>query len=226
MQQCSRCGESLGFEGRDETLLCQPCRAVPPAFVQARAFGVYTDEMRALIHLMKYGNMPALAESLAPFVADAALALPNAPSEMTVVAVPLFRGKRSFNQSQRMADRAIRILHKRQPQWTLHRAHHLLKRTRKTESQFELTPRQRRINLRGAFAVTDKAQVAGKHILLIDDIYTTGATARECSRVLMLAGAASVCVVTLARAQKLIATTWRPPQPHNSSHPPSRSHLI
>ncbi|MBS1815410.1 MAG: ComF family protein [Acidobacteria bacterium] len=222
MVQCVRCGESLGFEGRDEDQTCTPCRAVPPDFEEARAFGIYTAEMRALIHLMKYENMPAMAEALAPMLAEAALDLRNAPAEMTVIAVPLFRRKRPFNQSERIADHAIRMLAKRKPEWTLHRAHLLLKRTRNTTSQFGLSPRQRRLNLRGAFEVRQPGQINGKHILLVDDIYTTGATARECSRVLMRAGAASVRVVTLARAQKLTATLWQPPQ---HLHPPSRSYL-
>ena len=78
----------------------------------------------------------------------------------------------------------------------------LLVRVRPTESQAGLTPRQRRLNMRRAFAVADPARVAGRNILLIDDILTTGATARAASRALVDAGAASVWVVTLARAQR------------------------
>jgi hypoxanthine-guanine phosphoribosyltransferase len=75
-------------------------------------------------------------------------------------------------------------------------------RLRSTESQAGLTPRQRRNNVRGAFKVSDPSAIAGKHILLVDDILTTGATARAAAQSLMKAGAASVYVATLARARR------------------------
>ena len=82
----------------------------------------------------------------------------------------------------------------------LHVASKTLMRLRATESQAGLTFRQRRLNVRGAFTVSDAAIVAGKHVLLIDDILTTGATARAAAQALLLAGAESVWVATLARA--------------------------
>jgi pyrimidine operon attenuation protein/uracil phosphoribosyltransferase len=75
-------------------------------------------------------------------------------------------------------------------------------RLRPTESQAGLTPRQRRLNVRGAFSVSTPATVAAKHILLVDDIFTTGATARAASQALLRAGAATVWVATLARARR------------------------
>ena len=76
-------------------------------------------------------------------------------------------------------------------------------RLRATESQASLTPHARRINVRGAFSVTDPSAVKDRHILLIDDILTTGATARAAARSLMQAGAESVWVATLARAHRI-----------------------
>jgi predicted phosphoribosyltransferase len=76
-------------------------------------------------------------------------------------------------------------------------------RLRATESQAGLTPRRRRINVRGAFSVSDPASVTLKHVLVIDDILTTGATARAAAQTLLKAGAASVWVATLARARRL-----------------------
>jgi hypoxanthine phosphoribosyltransferase len=75
-------------------------------------------------------------------------------------------------------------------------------RLRATGSQAGLTPRQRRINVRGAFSVSDPSKVTAQHILLVDDILTTGATARAAAQTLLKAGAASVWVATLARAQR------------------------
>jgi adenine/guanine phosphoribosyltransferase-like PRPP-binding protein len=75
-------------------------------------------------------------------------------------------------------------------------------RQRATENQASLTPRQRRQNVRGAFVVVDPKAVSRKHILLIDDIFTTGATARSVTQVLLRSGATTVWVATLARARR------------------------
>jgi glutamine phosphoribosylpyrophosphate amidotransferase len=79
----------------------------------------------------------------------------------------------------------------------------LLLRTRDTSSQIGLTSHQRRVNLRGAFAVARSAEVTGREVLLVDDVYATGATATECARVLRRAGASQVWVATVARTVKL-----------------------
>ena len=78
-------------------------------------------------------------------------------------------------------------------------------RLRATDTQAGLTPRQRRLNVRGAFSVSDPSLVTAQHILLVDDILTTGATARAAAQTLLKAGAASVWVATLARAQRAVA---------------------
>jgi predicted amidophosphoribosyltransferase len=77
-------------------------------------------------------------------------------------------------------------------------------RLRATDSQAGLTPRQRRRNVRGAFKVSDPSSVLRKNILLIDDILTTGATARAATQSLLRAGAATVHVATLARARRIL----------------------
>jgi ComF family protein len=138
-------------------------------------------------------------------LADAILQLaPEAPPEMIVVPVPLHRMKhaeRGFNQARVVAAEALSVLRRQAPDWHLTLAPSTLIRLRATESQAGLT--QRRLNMRGAFRVSEPMLVGGRHILLVADILTTGATARAASRALLEAGAESVYVATLARAHRI-----------------------
>ncbi len=130
---------------------------------------------------------------------------------MAVVAVPLFPAKewqRGYNQAVLIADAALTELKKSRPEWKLTAAHGAIRRVKDTQSQFELTPKGRRRNLQGAFAIADGSALAGREVLLVDDIYTTGATARACSRVLRQAGASKVWVATVSRAQPEMVAAW------------------
>jgi ComF family protein len=179
----------------------------PPPFVRAVAYGPYEGRMKAAIHALKYDRLHAAARGLGGMLTRAIAQLADeAPSEMLVVPVPLHRTKyaeRGFNQARSLAFHALAALRKTHAEWRLTLASSTLMRQRATESQFGLTPRQRRLNVRGAFEVSDPAAVTLKHVLLIDDILTTGATARAAAKTLMEAGAASVWVATLARANRL-----------------------
>jgi ComF family protein len=213
---CRQCGEALDMESVSmapaEGLLCHVCRVVPPMFERAVAYAVYEDKLREMIHLLKYERMRPVARVLGGMLAESILTLrAEAAGELMVVAVPLFPSKqrqRGYNQSELLADAAIAELQRSDPEWRLRRVAGVLTRRRDTASQFELTPRGRRRNLEGAFAVKDGRLPLGCEVLLVDDIYTTGATARECARVLRRAGAHKVWVATLARAQKVRVVLW------------------
>jgi ComF family protein len=219
MTLCRRCGEALDMEGVRfagqfpvEGLVCSACRMVPPEFERAVAYGVYQDELREMVHLLKYERMRAVAKPLGRMLARTIETLEGeAGRELLVVAVPLFPTKereRGYNQAVLLADAALAELKRSRPGWTLRAAHGVIRRVKDTRSQFELTPKGRRRNLQGAFAVRDGSVLAGREVLLVDDIYTTGATARACSQVLRRAGASKVWVATVSRAQPEMIAAW------------------
>jgi ComF family protein len=219
MTLCGRCGEALDMEGVRfagqfpvEGLLCSPCRMVPPEFERAVAYAVYEDELREMVHLLKYERMRSVALPLGRMLARMIETLEfEAGKELVVIAVPLFPAKewqRGYNQAVLIADAALAELRRSRPEWKLTAAHGAIRRVKDTRSQFELTPKGRRRNLQGAFAIADGSALAGREVLLVDDIYTTGATARACSHVLRQAGASKVWVATVSRAQPEMVAAW------------------
>jgi predicted amidophosphoribosyltransferase len=187
---CRVCGDSLDapvVEGVANSYLCRACRVAPPSFARAVAFGTYDGRLRDAIHALKYDKLHPAARKLGSMLAEAiAQLLPDAPAEMLVVPVPLHRLKhrqRGFNQARALAKGAIEALGRSHPAWKLTLAPSTLMRLRPTETQAGLTPTQ--------------------NVLLVDDILTTGATARSAAQSLIKAGAASVYVATLARARRI-----------------------
>ncbi len=191
------------------------CRRARRPFGQAVAYGSYEGTLRELVHLLKYNDVRPAANVLGGMLAEALTALDPAFERLTfeqeailVIPVPLYKSKRrqrGYNQAELIARAALKFYPARE---RLRLVPNLLLRTRDTASQIGLSTHQRRANLRGAFAVKRAAEVTGREVILVDDVYTTGSTATECAQVLRRAGAAKVWVATVARTLKL-ASNYR-----------------
>jgi ComF family protein len=196
---CRRCGGPLesAVSGAGE---CARCVRTPPHYRRARSVARYRvaaeddpESLPALIRRHKYGLDQSMGRALAEFLPAA---LPVDAAEIDVVIpVPLHRRRlwwRGFNQAAILAAEIARRLGAPLDTAALYR-------TRATRPQTARDHDDRVRNVRGAFAAHAPARVAGRRVLLVDDVMTTGATADECARALMRAGAASVDVFTLAR---------------------------
>jgi ComF family protein len=168
----------------DETGRCALCRLGLQGFDAVYSYGSFEGTLRQLIHLFKYEGVQPLARV---FGDRMALALPREQSFDAIVPMPLHwwkRWRRGYNQ----ADLLAREIGRR---WNVP-VRDLMLRTRATATQAGLTNAQRRLNVRGAFRVKRGVRLDGRRILLVDDVFTTGATASACARALKRAGATRV----------------------------------
>jgi ComF family protein len=193
---CACCGLPFPVALDGETL-CAACLARPPAFDRARAIMAYDENSRGAILALKHADRLELVPGFTRWLARTGQSL-IAESDV-VVPVPLHRRRlwlRRYNQS---AELARRLAH----DCKLHFDPVALVRRRATLSQGAMpSAKARRRNVLGAFKVPDAGRVAGKRILLLDDVLTTGATAEACARALKRAGAHKVHVLALARVVK------------------------
>jgi ComF family protein len=189
---CARCGTPFEVDpGPDAE--CGPCLAEPPRYARARAALVYGGPARTVLLALKHGDRQYLAKMMATHMARAGAGMIGA--ETLFVPVPLHRWRlwrRGFNQSLLLA-RALAA----RGQGEL--AIDALVRAKPTPPSVGMGRAARARNVRGAFRVRDRTLVAGRSIVLVDDVLTTGATADACARVLRRAGAADVLVLTFAR---------------------------
>jgi len=188
---CERCGREIEIKG-----LCADCMQNLPIFDRAMAPLLYDGVIRHLLHLLKYDNKQYLAIPLARLMAEAL------PAEIStqctlITCVPLHksrRRKRGYNQSALLAKELAK-------KWNLPLHENVLQRMRKTEFQAHMTRDERLKNMKNVFAASEKLP-AGSVILLVDDIFTTGATVNDCARALKKAGAEKVFVLTVATGSK------------------------
>lgn len=191
---CRFCGEPLSETTLDPTS-CQDCLNSPPPFAWARALGRYEGLLQELIHRFKYGRDVTVGNRLGRLMAEHPYPAVDLSVPRLILPVPLHPRRlreRGFNQAVLLAKHLAARL--RIPLDVMS-----LRRSRDTESQTNLDRVSRAENVRGGFHLEKDGAVEGKNVLLIDDVYTTGNTVKECAGVLMTHGASSVSVITLAK---------------------------
>ena len=186
---CSSCG--LPLEAT-EAETCAVCLAQPPRIARTRAAVAYGDLSRSLAIRLKYGRKVAIARTMARFMAPLIRGCDDDP---ILIPVPLHRTRlwgRGFNQSALVARELAR--RSNLPTNPL-----LLQRSKRTPALKGMSPQQRRKAVAGAFEVADRSAVAGRTVILIDDVLTTGSTAEACAKAVQRAGALRVELITWTR---------------------------
>jgi len=194
---CSICGVPF-ISGEGENHPCGGCLTHRRYFTMARALGAYQGSLQEAIHRWKYEGKTYLTSFFAKWMAEGLNRYWEPDSFDFLIPVPLHRQRlreRGFNQVLLLA-KEISF------QTGIPYRKTILQKKKPTIPQVTLSGLERERGLRGAFHVIGKQGLAGKSVLLVDDVYTTGATVNECSKVLRRGGAKRVDVLTLAHAIK------------------------
>jgi len=206
---CVRCGRLFpsAFTDGATLSLCFACRRGVYAFDAARSYGAYDDKMARAILLLKHHGVTPLAGWFARRLIEVVERQPALFVADVVIPVPLDKGRRrqrGYNQAELIARPLAK--HLRVPLRS-----YLLVRKRPRPDKLKLTRRERWTTVRGAYAIRETARIDKLRVLLVDDVFTTGATLDACARVLRSGGAASVVGLTVAR----VTSSWmaQPPMP-------------
>lgn len=200
---CRVCGIPF-FSREGDDHVCGECLLSPRDFHSARAAAVYTPLTMALVHGFKYNRKIQLAGPLGAMLAGTFVKFHDVEDFNLVVPVPLHRRRfrrRGFNQAYLLATAFVRQLERTATNSsTVTVEREALRRIRRTAPQTGLKRKGRLDNIKNAFQVKKSAMIKDRRILLVDDVYTTGATVNECAKVLLGSGAARIDVLTVARA--------------------------
>jgi len=192
---CLCCGRF--FQGAGEPHFCPDCLKARPPFSLHRSASKYEEKVKDIILLFKYHHFKVLGEELARFAYQVLKEEEGLWQKVdALIPVPLHpkrRRQRGFNQALVIAEELEKIR-------GIKVGRGILLKIKNVPAQTSLEAEDREKNVIGAFRVAQEDQIKGKRLLLIDDVYTTGATIRECSRVLKKAGAKEVKAITLAQA--------------------------
>lgn len=199
---CTQCGRMFASPVSDNHQ-CGDCIKKKKPYLSARSAGLFTGALMETIHRFKYAGKTQFAEPFGLILFSAFIRYFTESLIDLIVPVPLHASKlkeRGFNQSIMI----LRSWPKLISQTNVADIHidlqdAILHRKRKTESQTGLGKENRKANIKGAFTVKYPERIQKKSILLVDDVFTTGATAEECAKTLMKQGAGEVHVLTLAR---------------------------
>ncbi len=192
---CAKCGDVITSKAN----YCLACKKEICEFYEfARAPFVYTGNAKNIVFNLKYNNSKWLAKYMAEF-------MKNEFEEMAVevdciIPIPLHKKRlkeRGYNQSELLATELSKKVN-------IPTIFNNLVKIKETTNQTKLTKAERQENLKGCFELTNKSEIAGKNILLLDDVFTTGATTEEASRVLQKAGANKIYILTFAHTPRPI----------------------